>query len=531
VAFILLIACVNVANLLLVRGEARRKEIAIRTALGASSRRLVRQMLTESVLFAAGGAVLGLGLAWVSTQALVAVAPSSVPRLDAIHVDYRVVAFTAVVTLVTGVLFGLAPAWRGMHGDSVESLRDGGKTSNMPSMARGARRALVVAEVALAVVMLTGAGLLVRSLWKLQAIDLGFEPAHLLTMEATLSPRQYQEQQSVEFYRQVIERVSHLPGVRSVAATAALPIVGDDSRWSIFVDGHVVKTIAEAPSAKPVHVTPGYFRTIGNRLIRGREFTDADRTDAPMVAVINETMAKQLYPGVDPIGHTVKMFNEKSPWATIVGVAADVRSGGFQSTVPATMFFPTAQSGKSAYYTPLTMTLLVRTDGNPTVLGPSVRQAIHAVDRTVPVSKVRTMDDVVGGSISSRRFTTTLLAAFAGLALLLAGIGIYGVIAYGVSQRTFEIGVRIALGASAASVMRMVVTDGLRMTAAGLVVGIFGALFVERLLRTMLVGVSAFDVPTFTAVAVALMVVSALACLVPARRAMGVSPTEALRGD
>jgi putative ABC transport system permease protein len=527
VAFILLIACVNVANLLLVRAESRRKEFAIRTALGASVSRMIRQMLTESMLYALVGAALGIGLAWLGVRAITMLAPSDLPRLDEIGVDYRVVTFTAAITLLTGVLFGLAPAAR-VRGDSIDTLRDGGKTSAYGG-SRVARRALVIAEVALAVVVLTGAGLLIRSLINLQAIELGFDPARLLTMQLTLPARRYTDTTADVLFRDVLSRASRVPGVESVALDGALPISGGESIWSIMIDGRVVKTIAEAPSAKPDQVSPGYFKTMSIRLLKGRAFTDADRMGAPPVVVINETMAKTLWHGVDPIGHTLKMFNDKAPWATIVGVVADVRSRGFQDDVPPTMFFPHAQSATSAYYMPQTMTLVVRTAGDPTSLVPAIRGVIRAAEPRTAIARIATMDDVVGRSIASRTFTTMLLAGFAAVALALAGIGIYGVIAFSVSQRTYEIGVRMALGASTASVVRLVMNEGARMVAGGLALGLAGAVVVDRLLRTLLVGITATDIPTFAMVTGVLAGVALCACGLPARRATAVNPTEALR--
>jgi len=529
VGFILLIACVNVANLLLVRGDTRRKEFAIRTALGASSHRLIRQMLTESSVFAVFGALLGIGVAWLGSRAIVALAPGDLPRLDEVAVDYRVVAFTIVITLVTGLLFGLVPAIRELRHDSADGLREGGK-SVAASGSRVARRALVITEVALAVVMCAGAGLLIRSLSKLRAIDLGFDASNVLTMQLTLPPRGgYNDTTADAFFRDVTARVSRLPGVKSTALDGALPIAGNESGWSIHIDGRVVKTIAEAPAAKPEQVSPDYFKTFGIRLLRGRVFTDADRMGAPPVAVINEAMAKKLWPGVDPIGHTLKMFNDKSPWVTIVGLVGDVRARGIQDEVPPTMYFPYSQSGTSAYYQPLEMTLVVKTVGDPAAIAPAVRATIRSLDQRVPISHVETMDGVVTDSIASRRFTTLLLGAFAALALGLAGIGIYGVIAYGVSQRAFEIGIRIALGASRGSVIQLVMGEGVRMTAAGVVIGLAGAFLVTRLLGSLLVGVTVFDPLTVVGVVVALVSVASLACALPARRATAVSPTDALR--
>ncbi len=447
--------------------------------------------------------------------------------MSQLAIDYRVVAFTAAITIATGVLFGVAPALRDTSDDSAESLRAGRTSAHAGS--RRARHSLVVAEVTLAVILLTGASLLVRSLIRLQAIDLGFDPSHVLTMELTVPPRAYNDTTADELFRGIVQRVAALPGVRSAALDGSLPMSGDDSDWSILVDGHVVKTIAEAPSAKPQQVTEDYFKTMGIRIVRGRVFTSADRMGAPPVVVINEALAKKQWPGVDPVGHTLKMFSPTAPWVTIVGVVGDVKSRGIQDAVPPTMIFPYSQAASSAYVAPSTITLVVRANGDPAALASVVRQAARAADQRVPIAKVATMEHVVGNSIASRRFTTALLGGFAALALVLAGIGIYGVIAYGVSQRAFEMGVRIALGASAGSVMRLVMGDAFRMTAAGLALGLVCAPVVTRLLRTLLVGVGTVDVPALVVVALALGAVATCASALPARRATGVSPTDALR--
>ena len=428
---------------------------------------------------------------------------------------------------MTGVLFGLAPALRGKSGDSADSLRDGGKTS-AAGTSRVARRVLVVTEVALAVIMLTGAGLLVRSLVKLQAMELGFKPSNVLTMQLTIPPRRYNDTTADEFFRQVLERVGHLPGVQSAALDGALPITGGESGWSIMLDGRVVKTISEAPYAKPEQVTAGYFQTFGIPVLKGRAFGEGDRRGAPPVAVINSAMAKKLWPGVDPVGHAEDVQPELA-WVTIVGVVGDVHARGFQEEAPATMYFPYSQSGVERVF-PAELDGARGSNGRRAgVDGARGARRRSGIDAQVPISRVATMDEVVARSIASRRFTTILLGGFASLALALAGIGIYGVIAYGVSQRTYEIGVRIALGASTASVVRLVMAEGVRMTLTGLALGLVGALAIDRLLRSMLVGVTTTDPTTLVVVVGVLVGVAACACVLPARRATTVSPTEALR--
>jgi putative ABC transport system permease protein len=527
VGFILLIACVNVANLMLVRGEARRKEFAIRAALGASRRRMIRQTITESMMYALSGAILGIGVAWIAARFLVLLAPPDVPRLSDVGVDWRVVVFTTAITIVTGLLFGTVPALR-LRADTADTLRDGGKTSSTGGI-RIARRALVIAEIALAVVMLSGAGLLIRSLGNVHTIDLGFEPARVLSMQVTLPSRGYTDTTADQLFHQIVERVQRLPGVESAALEGAPPIIGNDNSWSIMIDGRVVKTIAESPAARPDQVTADFFKTMSVRIVRGRALSASDRMGAAPVVVVNETMARQLWPGADPVGHTLKMFAPTAPWVTIVGVAADVRARGYQGEIPPTMYFPYSQTGTTAYGMPGTLTLLVKARDDAAALAPAVRAIVRAAEPRMPIDQIQTMDQVLGRSIASRTFTTVLIGAFAILALFLAGLGIYGVISYGVSQRKFEIGVRMALGATPQSVTRLVVGEGATMTIVGLALGLAGASLVTRLLRSLLVGVSLIDVPTLVGVAFALAAVALCACALPARRAIAVSPTEALR--
>ena len=537
VGFVLLIACVNVANLLLARGEARPKELAIRTALGASRGRLARQVMTESVLYALVGGAMGVALAWWGQQLLRAAAPESIPRVAEVTIDGGVLGFALLVTSLTGVLFGLIPAARGSRDETVRTLREGGKTSSQAGIGR-ARGVLVVSEVALAVVLLTGAGLMIRSLWKLQSIDLGIKPEHVLTMRvsfpepaAAISDPTGPSRAITQFYQDLTSRVQSLPGVRSVGAVGDLPIAGGFSIWSILVDGSPMMSVGEAPSAMPQQVTPGYFRTMGIPVVRGREFTAADRDDAPLVVLVNETAAKKLWPGKNPIGGTLKMLNTTSPWATVVGVVRDVRSAGYQAEIPATMYFPHAQAGKSAYYTPAAMSLVIKTDGDPTALAAPVRNIVRQLSAVTPVSQVQTMEQVVAASVSSRRFSTQLLAGFASLALLLAGLGIYGVIAYDVSQRTHEIGLRMALGARSGQVAGMMLSRGVRLVAVGLAIGVAGSLAVTGVLQSLLVDVGRFDPLTLGGVVLVLGLVAAGAAYLPARRASSVDPMVALRRD
>jgi putative ABC transport system permease protein len=530
VGFVLLVACVNVANLLLARGESRRRELAIRAALGASRRRLITQALTESGILALVGGALGLIIAAVTQRALIALAPPSIPRLESAHVDGMVLLFTLAVSLLTGIVFGVLPAQRAARGDPAGTLKDGGKSQGQHGATSFARRALVVSEVALAVMMLTGSGLMLRSLWSLQATDMGFDQVNALTARISLPSQSYKPAQRVRFYDDLVTRLRAAPGVKHAAMMYWTPVVDGEDGWSIMIDGRVIKNIGDSPTATPEQVTPGYFAAMGIPLVSGRLFEERDRMGTPYVCVVNETMAKQLWPGENAVGHTIKMFDSVAPWVTVVGVVRDIRQTGAQGKVPLTMFFPYAQAESSAYYTPASMTVLLRTSGDPVALAGSVRQAVHELDATVPVSDVRTLDDAVGSAFAGRRFSTLLLAGFALLALALTGIGIYGVISYGVSQRTYEIGLRMAMGAGAGAVLRLVISEGVRLAVIGLAIGLAGGVALSLIARSLLVGVAAFDAPTMLTVSGVLLAVAALASFVPARRAVGVSPTEALRG-
>jgi putative ABC transport system permease protein len=534
VGFVLLIVCANVANLLLVRGEGRRKELAVRSALGASGRRLVTQLLTESAVLALAGGLLGLALAWGVDRALVALAPASIPRLDEVGIDWRVLAFTLGATVLTGLLTGAVPAWRAARSDPAEVIKAGGRTVGAASATGGARRTLVVAEVALAVVMLSGAGMLLRSLWHLQNAGLGFEPRGVLTAKVSISASKYDDARTVLFYEQLVERLRALPGVRAAGAVGWLPVVDAGGLWGFRPEGGNYPE-GRWPTAVPQQATPGSVAAMGLPLLDGRDISASDRDGAPLVALVSRRMAELAWPGQRAIGRRFQLGDD-APYMTVVGVVGDLRARGFGDTPEPTMYFPHAQAARSAYFAPRAMALLVRVgcpppagDCEPLAIVGAVRAALRALDGTAPLSEVRTLEQVVVTSVSSRRFATALLASFAALALLLAGIGTYGVIAYGVSQRAYEIGVRMALGAERGDVWRLVVLEGLRMCGLGLALGLVGAVAVARAIRAMLVGVSAVDVPTLAAVCVALLAVAAVASVLPALRATRVSPTEALR--
>jgi putative ABC transport system permease protein len=532
VAFVLLIACVNVANLLLARGEVRKKELAIRTAMGASRQRLTRQTLTESLVFALVGGALGLAAALGGVRFLVGMAPSDVPRIDDVRVDVPVLLFTFGVAIATGVLFGILPAIRSGRAPAAETLRDGGRTSTGGGRAfRRARRALVISEVALAVVTLTGAGLLLRSLWNLQQIELGIDTENVLTLRVTLPEREYANERATGAVRTLLQQVRALPGVRHAGAVGDLPIADGHSGWSILIDGAPATSVAESPVAAPQQATPGYFAALGIPVLRGRGFTEADDERASLVVVVNETMARERWPGKDAIDGTVAMLGTPAARARVIGVVRDVRSSGFLQRVQPTMYFPHAQAFRSAYYAPAAMNLVVKTSGDPMLVVPAIRRIVRELEPKAPIARLVTMEQVVSESVAARRFATELVAAFAGLAVLLAGIGIYGVISYGVNQRAFEMGLRMALGAQRGQVVRSVLGDAVRTALAGVAIGTALGVALTRLMRSMFVNVEPWDPLTLGTVLVALVGVALLASYFPARRASTVGPARVLRGE
>jgi predicted permease len=411
VTLVLLIACVNVANLMLARGESRRRDIAIRTAMGASRYRVVRQALTESLVFALIGGAAGLAIAAGSISALRASIPPSVPRVSEISIDLGVLAFAVAITIVTGVLCGVVPAFRVARDDASDTLKEGGRSSSGARGRGNARRLLAVSEIALAVVTLSGAGLMVRSLWNMQAIDLGFIPDNVLAVQVS-PPARYVDEQAAQLYDRILGRVGALPGVVAAGAVEQLPIADGHSIWSILIDGAPMVSIADAPRAMPQKVTPGYFNTLRVPVVRGRAFTDDDRATAPQVAMVNETMARELWPGKDAVGGTLRMHNETAPWVTVIGVVKDVRSNGFLTDPPPTMYFPHAQ-GRSAYYVPTQMWIVARTAGDPRAIAGQVRSIVHDIEPSTPIAAVRTMNEAVAASVAPRRLTSLVLFSFA----------------------------------------------------------------------------------------------------------------------
>ncbi len=533
VGFILLIACANVANLLLARADGRQREIAIRTAMGASRRRVVTQLLVESVLLALAGGAGGLLLAALGLRGLLALSPGGVPRIAGVHLDGPVLGVTLLLALGTGVAFGLVPALHASRIDLVPALKEGARGTSLGVRRRRVGATLVVAQVALAVVLVVGAGLMVRSFGKLRDIDIGVRPDHVLTLRLSLPPADYPGDTAViAFYRTLLERVRALPGVRAAGAARILPLTEEMGDWSITIEGRP-RQPDENPHADWQIVTPGYFQAAGMWLLRGRLLDENDRDGGPFVVVVNATMAARYWPGQDALGKRFHLGTSGKPWTTVVGIVGDVRQNAIVETPHAQMFHPIAQwpAASGGSRVPRGLTLAVRAAGDPLALARSVAGIVHGLDPRLPVSNVQTMDEVVREAVAQPRFTTTLLVLFGLLALALAAVGIYGLVAYTVGRRSGEIAIRMALGARRGRVLAMILRQGLGLTAAGLAVGLLAAAALARLMGSLLYGVGALDPLTFTAVPVLLAGVAAAACLLPARRAAAVAPAAALRAE
>jgi putative ABC transport system permease protein len=526
VGFVLLIACANVANLLLARGTARAREIAVRGALGASRARLLRQLLTESLLLAAAGSAVGLLLAMWTVDLLPSVSAGTLPRLTEIRMNGSVFAFALAMSVITGVLFGLAPAWQATLSSLNEALKIGGRA---PASAGGAMRStFVVVEIALACVLLIGAALLIRSLQRLEHVDPGFRSENVLTASLSLPDSRYRtDAQRVAFLGEVLPRIRSLPNVEAVGATSLLPLGGSDTRLIFTIEGEVPQPPGRRPSGGYRNVSDGYFSAMGIPLVRGRGFSERDTGNALGIAVINKTLAQRYFANRDPLGRRIKMDvpEADSPWLTIVGIVGDVKHRSLAEENPAEIYTPFAQNP-----TPY-LTLVARTRGRPSILAAALRGEVRAVDPGLPFEKVRGMDEVMSESVAQPRFRTMLLGCFAGLALVLASVGVYGVMAYSVQQRWHEMGLRMALGARPRDVVALVVGSGLRLTAAGIGIGVAGALAVTKVLSELLFGISPTDPGTFAIVAGVLAAIAGLASYIPARRATRADPMMALRAE
>ena len=526
VAFVLLIACANVANLTLAKTWGRRKEIAIRTVLGASRGRVLRQVLSETMLLSLAGGALGIFLARVIVSLILANFSDQLPRFWEIGVDAQVLGFTLAISILTGVIAGLAPAWQLTNANLNEAMKQGLGKTDADTGGNRTRSALVISEVALSLVLLIGAGLMVRTLWKLRNVKPGFDAQNVLTMALAIPGTKYQDQyQQAGFYRQVLERVRVLPGVESAGAISALPLMGGSTE-PFSIEGQAVLPMADQPEVAVREISAGYLRSLHVPLLSGREISDADTTDRPAVALVSESFAKRFWPHENPLGKHLTLTFVPGIAREVVGVVGDVKQNGLN-----------LEMGRETIYTSLAqirrtrVQLVVHTSSAPSSLVSAVTNAVHQVDPDEPVLKVETMEDVVDASLVQQRFSVLLLAAFAGLALLLAAVGIYSVLAFAVRRRVQEIGIRMALGAQIQDVLRMVLYDGMRPALIGVAIGLAGALALGRVVASLVYGVSATDPATFVAGAGLLAAVALCASLIPAIRATKVDPMTALRDE
>ena len=530
VAAVLLIACVNVANLLLARAASRGREVAIRTSMGASRWRVTRQLITESLLLSLAGGALGLLFAWASLGPLLRLSATSVPAVFAVGLDRRVLFFTLLVSLVTGLLFGIVPALRTAKLDLRETLNEGSRGSTAGPGHHRIRGALVAAEIAMAMLLLVGAGLLLRSFSRLQDVPPGFQADHLLVADLPLSLTAYAKpEQRFEFFDRVVGRAKSLPGVRSAGAASFLPVSGGGGLLHFNIAGRPPKSPHDYTATGYRTITPNYFETLGMPLEQGRFFTAADTEKAPAVVVINAAMARTYFPGENPLGKRLQVGATPEPdvpWMEVVGVVGDVRQG-LDLDPKAEMYLPYRQADQILPVFQLSIVLRTATD--PMLQASALRNALAEIDPNQPLVKVRTMEENMATTVAQPRFRTWLIGIFAALALVLAAVGVYGVMSYTVTQRTSEIGIRVTLGAQPEDVFRIVVGEGLRLALAGVGVGILAALALTRLLQSFLYGVSAYDPLTFAGVAVILTIVAVAASFFPARRATLVDPLVALR--
>jgi len=528
VLFVLLIACTNVANLFLVRGAGRSKEVALRVAFGASRGRIVSQMLTESLVMSFLGGVLGVAVAIGGIRGLAGLIAEEMVSTADVGLNGPVLLFAGAVVILAALLFGLAPALHWTRPDLQSELKEGGRGASAGAAQSRLRRILAIAEVSLALVLLVGAGLMMKSLYRLLQVDPGFRPDRVLRMVMDLRTQQYaKDPAALNFWQQVLDRVRVLPGVESAAVGTVIPLTGSHSRTDVTIEGMAQPKPGNYPHPDYHIVSAEYFKTLGVPLLRGREFTDADDENAAHVGIISAMTARQLFPSEDPVGKRF-MFGHPSAtqppdWRTIVGVVGDTKLYGLDNPARLEVYVPYRQRAASE------MALVVKSGVDPAALSSAIRGAVAEIDKDQPVFGVVTMKRLVSDSVATRRVTLVLLGSFSGLALVLGAIGIYGVISYSVAQRTREIGVRMALGAPRGDVFRLVIGQGLKLAGIGIAGGVVAALALARLMSSLLYGVSSADVETFVGVALLLALATFAACYIPARRAMRVDPVVALR--
>jgi len=525
VGMVLLIACANVANLLLVRAAGRQREVAVRAALGAGRWRIVRQLLTESLLLAGLGGFAGLALAWWGTDLLVSLAPPDLLNLPQVQINAAVLGFTLGISLLTGVIFGLVPAFEATRLNLTESLKEGGKNIGGSTRSHRLRNSLVIAEIALALVLLVCAGLLIRSFARLQSVDPGFNASNVLTMKVGLPGRKYDtDQKRISFFREAIAQMQALPGVESAGAVSFLPFASPHAGTLVEIEGRPKMPPGQGLGTGVIVTDLNYFRTMQIPLKRGRLYTDQEAAEMRHVVVVNEAFARTNFPGEDPLGKRVVIYmkDDNQP-CEIIGIVGDSKHMNLDAEVKPMSYWPHPELVYSG------MTFVIRTQGEPTAVANAARNVIRTLDPEQPVADVRTMESLIGTSVARARFNTLLLTIFAVVALLLAGVGIYGVMAYSVAQRTHEIGVRMALGARAGDVLKLVVRRGMTLALAGVALGVIASFALTRLMETLLFNVSATDPLTFAGVPLLLVLVALLACLIPARRAAKVDPMIALR--
>jgi putative ABC transport system permease protein len=525
VGCVLLIACANLANLLLARATARHREISIRAALGASRARLVRQLLTESVVLSLCGGAAGLLLARWGLDALLALAPTSLPRITEIHLDSGVLLFSLALSVITGLVFGIAPAWLAARADVNEALKQGTRGSTEGGARGRLRSALVVIEVTFALMLLGGAGLLARSFMQLAQVDPGFIPENATLLRLSLPQKKYaMPEQQTAFANALLDRVKALPGVHAAGLTHSMPLVGDYV-LGFNIEGRPAIDPSDLPSTNYYAVTPDYFRAMGIRLVRGRVFTPQDDAKAPRVAIINETMARQHFANEDPIGKRINITNGPDTWREIVGIVGDINQYGVDKATSAQSYEPFAQVPFSS------INVVIRTSGPSAALLGAIRPTVYAVDKDQPIGAIRPLEEIVADSIARQRFAVTLLTVFSLVALVIAAVGIYGVMAYSVVQRTGEFGIRMALGAQQRDVLRLVLVQGGKLVGLGLIIGLAATLAASRAMGSMLFNTSAQDPLTLATITVLLGAVALIACLLPANRATKVNPIEALRTE